>query len=54
MSVWVRATRATTWVAGPGNFTTYAGPVYSSTYLGCADYGGRIETSQVTAYKVCW
>jgi hypothetical protein len=54
MSVWVRASYATNWVSQPGNFTTYAGPIYSSTYFGCADYGGRIETSQVTAYEVCW
>jgi len=53
MSVWLRASWTDTWLSDPGTYSTYAGPIYTSTY-GCADYGGRIETSQVTVYDVCW
>ena len=53
MSVWVRTYESDGWVSDPGNYTSYAGPVYTSTYLGCADYGGRIESSQIT-YTACW
>jgi hypothetical protein len=54
MSVWIRESNSTTWQSDPGNYTTYAGPVYTNVPFGCADYGGRIGTSQVTAYTVCW
>jgi hypothetical protein len=53
MSVWLRASFTTTWISDPGTYSFYAGPVYTGTF-GCADYGGRIEKSQVTVYEVCW
>jgi hypothetical protein len=54
MSVWIRELGGVGWINDPGNFTTYAGPVYTSALFYCAEYGGRIESSQVTAYQVCW
>jgi hypothetical protein len=53
MSVWIRRSGTTTWISDPGMYNRYAGPVYAQTW-GCADYGGRIGTSQTTAYDVCW
>ncbi|MDQ3578224.1 MAG: spore-associated protein A [Actinomycetota bacterium] len=53
MSVWIRASYSEGWISDPGTWTRYAGPVITSTY-GCADYGGRIGTSQQTRYDVCW
>ena len=50
MSVWLRRSGTTTWTNDPGDYTTYAGPVY--VYApGCADFGGRILTSQTTIYS---
>jgi hypothetical protein len=53
MSVWIRASWSDQWLSDPGTYHSYAGPEETSTY-GCADYGGRIGTVQVTAYDVCW
>ena len=53
MSVWLRHSGTTPWKNDPGNYTTYAGPIYVSTY-GCADYGGSIESSGGTRYWQCW
>ncbi|MFC8230271.1 hypothetical protein [Streptomyces sp. NPDC057287] len=56
MSVWVKSSYDEGWVADPGDFNQFAGPVYTSTYQGCADYGGLIggPDNQITAYEVCW
>lgn len=53
MSVWLRPSFTTTWLSNPGSFSTYAGPISTVTF-GCADYGGRIENSQITVPTVCW
>jgi hypothetical protein len=37
------------WKSDPGNFTSYAGPVYVSARDKCIDWGGEIGTS--TAYR---
>jgi hypothetical protein len=53
MSVWLRGESADPWKNDPGNYTTYAGPIYFNTF-GCADYGGSIESSGNTLYTRCW
>ncbi|GLY98374.1 hypothetical protein [Actinoplanes sp. NBRC 103695] len=53
MSVWIRASGTTTWISAPGNYTHYAGPVYSSSPWQCWDYGGQINGAGGTRYDVC-
>ncbi|WP_460302826.1 spore-associated protein A [Actinocorallia aurea] len=50
MDAYLRRSGTTTWVDDPGNWTTYAGPVYVSAAGSCVDWGGTIGTQSRTRY----
>jgi hypothetical protein len=51
MNAWVKLSSSPTWHQDPGNFTTYAGPVYVSAPHQCIDWGGGIESNSWTAFN---
>ncbi|GLU48383.1 spore-associated protein A [Nocardiopsis ansamitocini] len=48
MNAWLKRSNESTWQQDPGNWTTYAGPVYRSAASQCVDWGGSIGNYQVT------
>lgn len=48
MDAYLRRSGTTAWADDPGNFTTYAGPVYVSAAGSCVDWGGTIGTASLT------
>ena len=48
MNAYVRLSGTTQWNQDPGNFTTFAGPVYVSAAHHCIDWGGSIENEGFT------
>ena len=51
MNAYVRLSGTTTWNQDPGNFTTYAGPVYVSAPHHCIDWGGSISNEGFTEFN---
>ncbi|MFL1378431.1 spore-associated protein A [Nocardiopsis protaetiae] len=45
MDAFIRVSGTSAWKSDPGNFTTYAGPVYLSAAGRCVDWGGTIGTA---------
>ncbi|ROO90400.1 hypothetical protein EDD29_8125 [Actinocorallia herbida] len=50
MDAYLRRSGTGAWVDDPGNWTTYAGPVYVSAAGSCVDWGGTIGTASLTRY----
>ncbi|MFD6096666.1 spore-associated protein A [Nocardiopsis flavescens] len=48
MDAFIRITGTSGWEDDPGNYTTYAGPVYLSAAGRCVDWGGTIGTATLT------
>jgi|SRR5689334_4412712 len=48
MNAWIRLSGTSDWNQDPGNFTTYAGPVYVRAPGQCVDWGGEIAGYWVT------
>ncbi|MEO3786171.1 spore-associated protein A [Actinocorallia sp. B10E7] len=51
MDAYIRRSGTTTWIDDPGNYTTYAGPVYVSAAGSCVDWGGTIGTASRTILR---
>jgi hypothetical protein len=51
MNAYIRLSGTSTWHQNPGNFTTYAGPVYVSAAHQCIDWGGSINGVGFTEYN---
>lgn len=51
MNAWIRVSGNPTWNQDPGNFTSYAGPVYVYAPGRCIDWGGAILGYGWTEYN---
>lgn len=51
MNAFVKRSSATVWNQDPGNYTTYAGPVYVYAPGVCIDWGGEINGSGVAVFN---